>query len=172
MEISYEPLDVPFLIADASWPQLSWDGNQLHVSFRDGTEKPVKLRFENVVGFSWDNGEAALDLKHEDDCCYVVTNSPWLQRHREVGELRASDEHRHFKLCFNAAGILQVLASRMDVLARRPICPRSVSMPRFYGRRAASRISSHTRLTCSMRVFVWPTESRKVKRSFRRVCVR
>jgi hypothetical protein len=117
MEARYEPLREPFSTADGEGVRLVSEAGCLRVTYRDWREEVVALVFHDVVAFSWDDGEAAVDGAHRDDCCYVVHDSPWLARHREVGTLAASDDYRHFKLCFNAAGVLQVLASRLEVLA-------------------------------------------------------
>jgi hypothetical protein len=34
-----------------------------------------------------------------------------------VGTIIASDGHRHFKLCFNPAGVLQVISTALETLA-------------------------------------------------------
>jgi hypothetical protein len=117
MGIRYEPLGQSFSTADAEYPQVAVERGSLRVAIRDWREKFVTLLFHDVAAFSWDDGDAAVDANHRDDCCYIVHDSPWLARHREVGTVMPSDDHRHFKLCFNAAGVLQVLASRLEVLA-------------------------------------------------------
>ncbi|MFO0959150.1 MAG: hypothetical protein U0800_17260 [Isosphaeraceae bacterium] len=116
MEHRYEPLRAPFSTADAESPRLTAERGSLRVTYRDWREKTVELRFHEVVAFSWDDGEAAVDPAHRDDTSYVVHNTPWLARHREVWTLMPSPEHRHFKLCFNASGVLQVLAARLEVM--------------------------------------------------------
>jgi hypothetical protein len=123
METRYEPLREPFSIADAEYPQITSERGCLRVVFRDWQEKVVSLLFHDVAAFSWDDGDAAVDRNHRDDCSYIVHDSPWLARHREVGSLMPSGVCRHFKLCFNAAGVLQVLASRLEVLAEPSVAP-------------------------------------------------
>jgi hypothetical protein len=117
MQTRYEPLSEPFSTADAEYPQVFSEHEHLRVTFRDWQEKVVALLFHDVVAYSWDDGDAALDANHRDDCSYVVHNSPWLARHRAVGTVTVSEAVQHFMLCFNAAGVLQVLASRLEVLA-------------------------------------------------------
>jgi hypothetical protein len=117
MDTPYQPLREPFSTADADRPALLFEGGQLHVTFQDWHEQTVRLLFHDVVGFSWDDGDAAVDPRHRDDASYIVVDSEWLQRHRAVGTLTPHEQHRHFKLCFNAAGVLQVLASGLEILA-------------------------------------------------------
>jgi hypothetical protein len=123
METRYKPLGESFSTANAECPRIVSEHGCLCVTFRDWREQVVSLMFHDVVAFSWDDGEAAVDAAHRDDCCYAVQNSPWLARHREVGTLTPSEDHRHFKLCFNAAGVLQVLASRLEVSTKPGAAP-------------------------------------------------
>jgi hypothetical protein len=117
MNTTYELLREPFSTADAECPAFVYERGELRATFRDWREQTVRLLFHDVVGVSWDDGDAAVALCHRDDASYVVVDSEWLQRHRAVGTLTPSGEYRHFKLCFNAAGVLQVLASRLEILA-------------------------------------------------------
>jgi hypothetical protein len=123
METHYEPLREPFSTADAEYPQVTSERGCLRVMFQDWQEQVVTLLFRDVAAFSWDDGDAAIDANHRDDCSYIVHDSPWLARHCEVGTLTPSQDYLHFKLCFNAAGVLQVLASRMEVLAEPKVAP-------------------------------------------------
>lgn len=119
----YEPLREPFSTADAEPPQVISERGCLRVVFKDWQQKVVTLLFHDVAAFSWDDGEAAINANHRDDCSYIVHDSPWLAKHREVGTLMPSENHRHFKLCFNAAGVLQVLASGLEFLAEQKVAP-------------------------------------------------
>ena len=115
MSNDYEPLRESFSTADAERPQIVSERGDLRVTFRDWREETVKLVFYDVAAYSWDDRDAAIDPAHRNDDCYVVRDSQWLARHREVGTVMPTEAYRHFKLCFNAAGVLQVLASRLEV---------------------------------------------------------
>ena len=117
MELHYELLRPAFSTADASYPQIAFEADRLHVTFQDWRETTVRLLFHDVVSFSWEAGDVAIDLQHRDDESYIVRGSPWLQRHLEVGAVMPTQGHQHYKLCFNAAGVLQVLATKLEVLA-------------------------------------------------------
>ena len=110
-----EPLEVPFSTADAEAPVLYYDRGSLAVRFRDWRERTVHLLFDDVAAFSWDEGDAAGSLDRRDDACYVVAGSAWLARHVAAGTIEAEAGHRHFKFCFNVAGVLQVIATRLDL---------------------------------------------------------
>jgi hypothetical protein len=117
MDTRYELLGESFTTADAECPHIVSEDGCLKVTFRDWREQLVTLLFHEVVAFSWDDGDAEIDSNHRDDCSYIVHESQWLARHRAKATVMPSDDHRHFKLCFNAVGVLQVLSSRLKVVA-------------------------------------------------------
>ncbi len=116
METRYELLHESFSTADAEYPQFVFEHGRLRVAFRDWREALIDVLFHDVVAFSWDDGDGALDASHRDDCGYVVLGSSWLATHRKAGTVMPSEDKQHFKLCFNSVGVLQVLASRLEVL--------------------------------------------------------
>ena len=117
MPESFEPLSVPFSTADSGSPVLTYKQGQLHVSFLDWREQEVVLTFRDVAAFSWDDGEASLVAAHRDDASYTVSGSDWLKRHIDVGTIKSGEGYSHFKLCFNAAGVLQVISTGLEALA-------------------------------------------------------
>ena len=117
MSKTFEPLAESFSTADAESPELAFERGVLHACFRDWRERKVNLAFHDAVAFSWDEGDAALSAEHRDDAAYLVCESDWLRRHIEERTIAASSGHRHFKLCFNAVGVLQVIATKLEVLA-------------------------------------------------------
>ena len=116
MSEEFQPLGESFSIADADAPTLAYERDILVVRFQDWRERTVELRFNNVVAFSWDDGDAALCNTHRDDTSYVVIGSEWLRRHLEVRNMSRNEGHGHYKLCFNAAGILQMISSELTVI--------------------------------------------------------
>ena len=117
MPQSFEPLNLPFSTADTDHPVMAYDRGQLLVRFRDWQQKEVALAFRDVVAFAWDDGDASWSSEHRDDFCDTVVGSVWLRRHIDVGTINAEERHRHYKLCFNAAGVLQVISTNLEVLA-------------------------------------------------------
>jgi hypothetical protein len=117
MPESFEPLVESFSTADAEAPVLAYEWGFLRVRFRDWQGRKVEVAFIDVAAFSWDQGDAACSGSHRDDASYIVVGSDWLQRHIEVSTITASEGHRHYKLCFNAAGVLQVIATELKVSA-------------------------------------------------------
>ena len=116
MPETFEPLDASFSTADAEAPVLAYEGRALRVRFLDCRERSIELVFHSAIALSWDEGDPASCAAHRDDACYIVAGSDWLRRHVEVGTLEAASSHRHYKLCFNAAGVLQVIATALEVV--------------------------------------------------------
>jgi hypothetical protein len=69
METRYEPLNESFSTADAECPRISFELGRLRATFLDWREEIVTFLFDDVVAFSWDDGDAAIDSTHRDDCC-------------------------------------------------------------------------------------------------------
>lgn len=51
-----------------------------------------------------------------DDCVYEVVNSNWLLKYKEVEVAEIIENHEHYKFCFNAYGILDVIFDEMKVI--------------------------------------------------------
>jgi hypothetical protein len=125
-KVRYERLEMPFSTADAENPRIHLEHGRVRVAYRNWQKKPVVLLFHDVIAVSWDDGNAALSEDHRDDCGYIVRESPWLARHREAETIMPSEERWHFKLAFNAIGVLQVLASTLEVVPE-PGVPKDAS---------------------------------------------
>jgi hypothetical protein len=100
----------PFSTADAESVEVHLVDENLEVRFLDWRKRPVQLRFPGVVAFRWD--PLAVEGAPRDDEPYEVLESPW------VASLVAENqcgERRHFKLCFNAASVLDVVAEDIRV---------------------------------------------------------
>jgi hypothetical protein len=116
MNQRFEALELPFSTADASRPEIVYSDGTLRIQFVDWQRNLVCLSFEDAVSFSWEDSEVGLDTQHRDDCSYVVDQSRWLERHLNVSAVTKGEPHRHFKLCFNELGILQVIAAKVERL--------------------------------------------------------
>ena len=118
MPETFEPLHESFSTADAEAPGLVFEQGSLHVRFRDWQARDVNITFRDSVAFSWDEGDAAVSNDHRDDVSYIVVGSDWVTRHLDGGSIMVKERYRHYKLCFNAIGVLQVIATGLDVLAQ------------------------------------------------------
>ena len=100
--------------ADAEEVELRFASGDLTLAFVDWQETPRKIVFHEVLGFRWqefDQREVGEHGPIRDDTTYEVLQSSWRDRQAELQGERA-DEYVHYKLCFNAAGVLDVLARR------------------------------------------------------------
>ena len=111
----YVPLSETFSTADAESPMLAFEQGTLRLRFLDWQEREVRLRFPETVAFRWEDGDAAVAAEHRNDASYRVEDSGWIRRLRESGTVGEADAVTHFKLCFNALGVLEVIAANLEV---------------------------------------------------------
>ena len=103
-----------FSVADADYPEISLNDGILVVRFIDWQERTVSLLFLNTCAFKWQEASSR-GPEPRDDTAYEIVNSEWVAKHL-VEQVRAPEEKfRHFKLCFNACGVLEVIASKIEV---------------------------------------------------------
>ena len=110
---SYRDLVAGFSTADAEHPSIEHRDGDLTVQFLDWREIPVKIHFPFTIAFRWQD-EAVLPANIRDDQSYEVINSCWCAELAQLGV--AQPQHRHYKLCFNAAGILDVVSHAPTVV--------------------------------------------------------
>jgi len=105
----YRSVDLGFSTADAEDVAMVFDRAELQLTFRDWSEETVKHTFNDVLAFKWDGGLSIDTIR--DDTCYEVIDSSWLE---EQARLQGENQTRltHYKLCFNACGVLDVLCAR------------------------------------------------------------
>lgn len=102
--------DLGFSTADAESVQIRHEGGNLILSFVDWQQRPVQYVFEDVIAYHWghDSGEVP-----QDDQAYIILDSDWLTH--EVTHCGVSPcDYIHFRLCFNALGILDALARKAE----------------------------------------------------------
>ena len=80
----------------------------------DWQDKQIFVRFSDTAAFRWQEDEK-LPPGIRDDMVYEVMESPWIAELRDLDAI--ADKHRHFKLCFNANGVLDVVAVNFEVLS-------------------------------------------------------
>ena len=111
--MSYESINLGFSTADAEGVQLHFERGDLVLRFVDWQEKPVQVVFRKVLGFKWDDELDPVD--HRDDCCYRIADSAWLTNQTALAAIDTPHEYSHLRLCFNACGMLDVLARSVEV---------------------------------------------------------
>ena len=111
--MSYESINLGFSTADAEGVQLHFERGDLILRFVDWQEKEVQVVFREVLGFKWNDELDPID--HRDDCCYRVDESPWLKEQTGLAAIDPLSGYSHLRLCFNACGMLDVLARSHEV---------------------------------------------------------
>ena len=109
----FEPLHAGFSTADVEDLEIRFRDDQLIVSFRDWQDQSVLITFSEAAAFLW---TSELDPDgFRDDAATVVIESTWLNEQANCGNSLIKPPCKHFRLGFNAVGILNVLATRLDV---------------------------------------------------------
>ncbi|MEZ6186906.1 MAG: hypothetical protein R3F62_18080 [Planctomycetota bacterium] len=109
----FEPIDLGFSTVDADGVGLTFDKGDVVVRFTDREDADVCVAFREVIGFSW-NDELDAPL-HPEDAVLRVDDSPWLATQLELAATEDPATYAHYRLCFNACGVLDVLTRRHDV---------------------------------------------------------
>jgi hypothetical protein len=109
MTIQYEITDLGFSTADAEQVQLEFNGCNLSIRFIDWQEQPKTHIFIEVLGFSWNDELDNPSIR--DDVTYIVSDSDWLRSQCELSNEEV-EQYIHYKLCFNACGVLDVICKR------------------------------------------------------------
>jgi len=93
--------------ADGERVELALADGRLVVRFVDWQDEPRELLLPGTLAFRWqdDDGGGA----PRDDTTYEVAGSAWLEAQLDRSGLWGNDRYRHYKLCFNAAGTLDVI---------------------------------------------------------------
>ena len=114
MENEYtEIIDLGFSVADAEDPKFLYDGENLKISFIDWNNKSEQLLCSNVIAFRWQRAEYQIDENERFDSTHIVHNSKWLKLYNEQNETWPNAEFQHYKLNFNAAGILEIICTEI-----------------------------------------------------------
>ena len=95
--------------ADAEQVALRFENGDLHVSFVDWKAQPRSLTFREVLAHRWQELD---DQVPRDDTTFEAVDSPWLARQAELQGV-SKEGDAHYVLCFNACGVLDVLARRL-----------------------------------------------------------
>lgn len=114
MSESYLELSAGFSTADAERLSIEHHNSELIVRFSDWRETPVTIHFPSTVAYRW-QVEAVLPQSIRDDQSYEVIDSHWRAELAGLGIVQPG--HRHYKLCFNAVGILDVISHTLQVLS-------------------------------------------------------
>ncbi len=113
-----ELIDLGFSVADAEEPIVEYNDDDLNVSFINWQEKKIGLSCSDTIAFRWQRAEYYIDKTERFDSTHIVHNSEWLKAHEDQGETWESVTFHHYKLNFNAAGILDIICTKIKVTER------------------------------------------------------
>jgi hypothetical protein len=105
-----------FAVADAAYPELHAKKGVLLATFQDWRGREVKVRFEEVIAFHWQEAESLLHEEAYDGSCELL-ESEWTADHQRQGLITEGTKVRHLRFNFNACGKLEVLCGRFSVEA-------------------------------------------------------
>ena len=113
----YKIIDLGFPTADGERPEIRFAGGDIHFSFLDWKEETVEFIASDVRAFSWIEELDILDIR--DDVAYEVEGSELIQKYYSWNTASPNDGYRHFKLCFNAAGVFDVMCKVITLVKPR-----------------------------------------------------
>ncbi len=110
----FELIDMGFSTADAEYIQFAYRDGELRLTFVDWREILRVAFFEDVLVQRW-HADAEFLPGIRDDATYVVQDSDLAARMVELCAVEAAHA-KHFVLCFNAAGVLEVVCKSFRVV--------------------------------------------------------
>lgn len=109
----YVIINLGFSTADGERPEMQFVGGDIRFSFLNWREQLVRFTASDVRAFSW---LEELDVSGvRDDMTYEVLESDLIQKYCDWNLMSSEDGYRHFKLCFNAAGVFDVVCKSITV---------------------------------------------------------
>jgi hypothetical protein len=107
-------LHAGFSVADAEYPDFALCNGTLSLKFIDWQKHRIEVEFSNVAGIRWQELDSDGPEERNDEV-FEIIDSSWVDRYIAEMARTKEDNLRHFKLFFNACGVLEVLASEMQV---------------------------------------------------------
>jgi hypothetical protein len=108
-------VDLGFSVADGKGIRVSYENQTLSISFVDWQEKAVAFIGRDTIAFRWQEAEYVLSDQERYDSPHEIIGSPWLRQHEEQRMTWEGTTFHHYKLNFNAAGILEMICSRIEL---------------------------------------------------------
>lgn len=109
----YTVINLGFSVADANNISFRYDEGNLVLSFIDWTENKVSVKFLNTIGFRYQDAEYFNSENERFDSCHKVKNSKWLDLHKKQNMTWENEDWAHYKLNFNAGGIIEIICSNV-----------------------------------------------------------
>jgi hypothetical protein len=108
------PVNFGFATADAEAVSFSLQERRCVLKFIDWREQPVVVQFEDTAAVKWQEADSH-GPEDRDDNSYEIANSEWLADHVAQNIIDNDMRHKHLKLCFNAAGVFEIICRRVEV---------------------------------------------------------
>jgi hypothetical protein len=102
---SFEKAFIGIHSADAERVSLSFKDGDLTINYIDWQERAQSVALHEVFAFKWQERDS--DSPPRDDTTYQVIQSEWL--HEQTFGLPGAQELVHFKVLFNACGVLDII---------------------------------------------------------------
>jgi hypothetical protein len=109
--VRYVEANLGISTADAGEVVIGFEDGCLRVSFVDWREQPQSITFPDTLAFQW-RGEAEDSSIPRDDTTFELVESPLLCSQAAAHAVPAP-EYAHYVLCFNAVGVLDIVALRL-----------------------------------------------------------
>ncbi len=116
MTQSFEETFIGIHSADAERVSLSFQDGNLTVNYIDWREKAQSVVVHEVFAFKWQERDS--DSPPRDDTTYLVIQSEWLSE--QTRGLPQTQKLAHFKVLFNASGVLDIICPRAPSETSRP----------------------------------------------------
>ncbi len=116
MNENYKIIDLGFSVADAEDISFGYESGDLLLSFTDWQDNKITVKFENALGFKYQDAEYYNSESERYDSCHIVENSEWLQLHENQSMTWENETWNQYKLNFNAGGVVEVLCSNIILI--------------------------------------------------------
>ena len=116
MKEKAEIIDLGFVIADGEEVKYSYTGESLTFEFVNWQEQSITVKCSDVVGFKYQWAVSELLPDERFDSTHLIHNSKWLAEQLKQDNTIDGNECQHYRLNFNAAGVMEVLCSSMEII--------------------------------------------------------
>lgn len=113
MNEEFTPAAVSVQTADAEQVSITYRQGDLILEYIDWQEHACRVAFADTLAFRWQEYDDAVTPR--DDSTYQLIHSAWLKA-QTVG-LTDPEQYAHYKLCFNACGVLDLLCRKIPAQA-------------------------------------------------------
>lgn len=96
--------------ADAEEVEISYSDGTLVLRYVDWKEEAQSANFPDTLAFRWQETDDVTTPR--DDTTYKVANSSWLAS--QISGIPAQNEYVHYKLSFNACGVLDIICKEIQ----------------------------------------------------------